>query len=355
MASLPINIIQLSKRFLRVSIAYILYYTGILNLLLNSKLKNKAVVLMYHRILDKDEISKSYSQNGIIVSKETFADQMRFLQENLNVISLADTIQNLTTKTPFQSKSCLVTFDDGWKDNFYNAYPILQKNNIPAVIFLPTDFIGSGRHFWQERLSRLLIRLNQDCTKDINYRDRVFKAFQNDGLNRIFSSNQNEVKENLAPFISKKKKQGLTIVDDLIERLEDFLEFSSDTQDPNNDFMNWNEIKTIYSNAIEIGSHGKNHTILTETGVDLDKELLESKTVIESQLNTTINSFSYPNGDCTKTITESVKQYSYDVAFGTEQGFVTHADNPYTLKRINIHEDMTSSMPMFLARIIGLW
>jgi hypothetical protein len=111
----------------------------------------------------------------------------------------------------------------------------------------------------------------------------------------------------------------------------------------------------MLENKIEFGSHGKSHTILTETGVDLSRELLDSKTVIESKLNTTINSFSYPNGDCTKKIEKCVKEFGYEVAFGTQHGFVTHNDNPYTLKRTNIHEDMTNSIPMFLARLAGLW
>ena len=123
MESIPI--IQTAKRFLRNFIAHLLYYTGILNLLLNKRLKNKAVVLMYHRVLDKEDIASSYSQTGIIVSKKTFSSQMQYFQKHFNAISLIETIQNLKFKTHFRSRSCLVTFDDGWKDNYQNAYPIL--------------------------------------------------------------------------------------------------------------------------------------------------------------------------------------------------------------------------------------
>ena len=120
-------------------------------------------------------------------------------------------------------------------------------------------------------------------------------------------------------------------------------------------FLEWNEIKTMAGNGIEFGSHGKSHSILIETGVDLDNELLQSKSVVESQLHNPIRSFSYPNGDYTREIAERVRQYGYDLAFVTENGFVSHLDNPMTLKRINIHEDMTNSIPMFLARLVGLW
>ena len=77
--------------------------------------------------------------------------------------------------------------------------------------------------------------------------------------------------------------------------------------------------------------------------------------MIENELNSSINSFSYPNGDYSEEIAWQVREYGYEIAFGNESGFITHNDNPYTLKRINIHDDMTKSIPMFLARIVGLW
>jgi len=352
MESIPILLSV--KRFLRILIAHFLYYTGVLNLLINRKLKNKAVVLMYHRVLDKEEISSSYSQNCIIVSKKSFAAQMKYLQSHLNAISLDDTIHSLKNKTPFPPKCCLVTFDDGWKDNYQNAYSILRKHKIPATIFLPTDYIGTNKHFWQERLNKSLIRLYQHCTKDISYRNKALKRFQNDELSKILYSNQNDVKENIASFISKNKKQGQAKVDAVMQQIEDFSEVSSANEDQDRDFMSWEEIKEMAGDGIKFGSHGKSHTILTEAIVDLHQELSASKSTIESHLSLTIKSFSYPNGDYTNKITGQARQHGYEIAFGTEPGFITREDNPYTLKRINIHEDMTNSMPMFVARIAGL-
>ena len=59
---------------------------------------------------------------------------------------------------PLPDMSCLVTFDDGWWDNFEHALPILRDRGVPAAVFVATDYIGSERCFWQERLNRLLFR-----------------------------------------------------------------------------------------------------------------------------------------------------------------------------------------------------
>jgi hypothetical protein len=49
-----------------------------------------------------------------------------------------------------------LTFDDGWRDNAVNAFPLLQKHQVPASIFLSTDFIGSRQRFWWESLGETL-------------------------------------------------------------------------------------------------------------------------------------------------------------------------------------------------------
>jgi peptidoglycan/xylan/chitin deacetylase (PgdA/CDA1 family) len=354
MESIPLN--QSVKRFIRIFIAHLLYYTGFLNLLLWIKLRNKAVVLMYHRVLDKDEISKSYSQNGIIVSKKTFAAQMQYLNKHFNMISLTDVIERVKDKIPFVSKSCLITFDDGWKDNFQNAYPVLKKNRIPAAIFLPTDFIGTNRNFWQERLTKLLMYLHLRCRQNKDLKEKAKHNLNTVGIAEILSAPTNKRYEEISKFVSLQKNKTKPDIENLIKEIESLVELPAPDDDiEDSAFLDWSKIKSMLGNGIEFGSHGKSHTILTSTDVDLDSELMQSKSVVESQLNTPIRSFSYPNGDYAMKIADQVRQYGYNIAFGTEYGFVTHLDNPYTLKRINIHEDMTNNIPMFLARIAGLW
>ena len=309
---------------------------------------------MYHRVLNKEEISASYSQTGIIVSKKTFAIQMEYLKKHFNVISLIDTIQNLKFKTHFRSRSCLVTFDDGWKDNYKNAFPILKKNHIPAVIFLPTDFIGTNKLFWQERLTKLLLVLYENYSNNSDFKIKNFGVLNSEDIAAILSTSTKEINEKISKFVSLQKSQKKIEVDNLIQRLESFLKVSSNTFE-HTFFLNWDEIRIMAKNGIDFGSHGKSHKILTNDEVDIQQELKDSKNVIEDELKTKVNSFSYPNGNYSEEVVNLVKKNGYEIAFGTESGFVSPNDDPYTLKRINIHEDMTGNIPMFLARIVGLW
>ena len=98
----------------------------------------KAFVLCYHCV--KNE-ANSYLRPTKV---EDFDKQMQYLSQSYSPISLETMAQHLQNGTALPAKAIAVTFDDGYQDNYENAYPILKRYNIPATIFLTTDFIGTG-------------------------------------------------------------------------------------------------------------------------------------------------------------------------------------------------------------------
>ena len=94
-------------------------------------------VMMYHRVSLADESPMN------TVSPKAFAEQMDFLKKNgYGVITLDDFVEGNKARKKFSHKTVVITFDDGYKDNFKNAFPILKKYHFPAAIFLISDFIG---------------------------------------------------------------------------------------------------------------------------------------------------------------------------------------------------------------------
>jgi len=98
----------------------------------------KARIIFYHCV--KDE-ANSYLRPTKIAD---FEHQMRYLSKTHSPISLERVAQHVRNGTSLPSKAVAVTFDDGYQDNYENAYPILKKYNIPAMVFLATGFIGTG-------------------------------------------------------------------------------------------------------------------------------------------------------------------------------------------------------------------
>jgi len=99
----------------------------------------KALIICYHCV--KDEVN-SYLRP---TKSADFENQMRYLSTRYNPISLESMAQHLRNGTSLPSRAIAVTFDDGYRDNYENAYPILKRYHIPATVFLATDFIDTGR------------------------------------------------------------------------------------------------------------------------------------------------------------------------------------------------------------------
>ena len=121
-------------------------------------------------------------------------------------------------------------------------------------------------------------------------------------------------------------------------------------------FVDWNEVDEMARQEIAFGGHGAEHRLLTRIEPEsADAEIRVSKEVMASRQPDTMLAFSYPNGLWNPEIANKVREAGYRLAFTTREGLVSSADDPFTLKRLNIHEDVTKTAPMFLARLIGLF
>ncbi|MFH1442356.1 MAG: polysaccharide deacetylase family protein [Candidatus Omnitrophota bacterium] len=95
-------------------------------------------ILMYHNI--------ACGKGGSFVSPENFTRQMEYIKKkNYEVISLDELVESIKNKKHLKKNKVVITFDDGYKDNFEYAYPVLKKFGFPAVIFLITDWIGNNK------------------------------------------------------------------------------------------------------------------------------------------------------------------------------------------------------------------
>ena len=122
-----------------------------------SFLKRQYVVpiLMYHQIYYNSDPSYPLG-----VATSTFEKQMRYLKEkHFNVLRLEDLARLIKEKKKIPPRSIAITFDDGYKNNYTDAYPVLKKYGIPATIFVIIDEIGRPQ---QDRLSWDEIKAMQD-------------------------------------------------------------------------------------------------------------------------------------------------------------------------------------------------
>jgi peptidoglycan/xylan/chitin deacetylase (PgdA/CDA1 family) len=343
--------LQKLKYAIKWGIAYTLFYSGILNAYRWLYCKGNVIVLMYHRVLPDLIAQQSFSHEGIIVKAHTFEKQIKFLNKKFRPLSIDEFSENLINKRTFYGYSCLITFDDGWADNYSEAYPILNRYSTPATIFLPIDYIGTKRRFWQEELAELVYRLYQIGPRAI----KILEKYQ---LTSLHERSDSDVRKMIKTFVNQLKSRSSDEINEIINEINLYL-YSIDNvnvMDNVDQFMSWDEILEMDRNNISFGSHSKSHSIMTQLSLeDVETELETSKHTIQSVLGHSIISFAYPNGNFNKNIAHLLKASGYEIAFTTVPGRVVDSDDTYSIKRINIHEDTTRNIPMFYCHILGIF
>jgi peptidoglycan/xylan/chitin deacetylase (PgdA/CDA1 family) len=309
---------------------------------------------MYHRVLKDNDKAILSMQPGMYVTESVFKKQMIFLARYYQLISLKELLE-LWGNGGYSKdeRYCIVTFDDGWLDNYLNAYPVLKKHGIPATIFVTTSFIGTNRWYWPEKLSFLLLNKYQDMLGLSNSVDDI----RDDIVSSIFTSVNESCdcakSEQIDFVIEALKKYSDQSIEHAIEKIYELLNISVPEERA---VLNWDEINEMSNNGISFGSHTCNHKILTTIPLnEVREELKNSKRLLETKNINFIPVFCYPNGNRNQEIEKIVRESGYEAAVTTRFGFENEKpDDYFGIKRIGIHNDISSTMPLFSFHLSGL-
>jgi len=107
-------------------------------------LRNTAVVVAFHRVCD------TQTPEELTVGVRAFEEYCRFFKQHFRVISLRDLVQKLEWGEKL-NRELAITFDDGYRDNFENAAPVLEKYSLPATFFVVTQWMGTDVVPWWDR------------------------------------------------------------------------------------------------------------------------------------------------------------------------------------------------------------
>jgi peptidoglycan/xylan/chitin deacetylase (PgdA/CDA1 family) len=348
------NLLQSAVAAVRMAVAHGLYHSGILRLWCRMVLGRRAVVLTYHRVLPADAVPRTWSHPGIIVTRDTFDAHVRTLKRYFRVLTLPEFIAGLEAPEGFAAPSCLITFDDGWTDTCTEAWPVMQQHGVSGVVFLPVDYIGADRMFWQEELSALLYQA-WERRSDASLRARCEGSCAAHGLASIMDAPADDVRLLIRLRVNALKARPLTVPRQLIAELVETLGVRGREHLPVDGFMTWDDVRRMHQGGIAFGGHGTTHRRLTTIEIpEVAEEAQRSRATIAREVGSAPASFSYPNGDWNPAIAGEVEHAGYRVSFSTVRGLVSSADPRLSLRRVNIHEEATRQPPLLLARLLGV-
>jgi peptidoglycan/xylan/chitin deacetylase (PgdA/CDA1 family) len=326
------------KRIIKLTLAFCLHYSGILFLYARLRMRDQLLVLTYHRVLHDSEIARTWSHPGIVVRTESFDAQMDFLKRHYPPVDAAQPTQ----WRPAGSTRSLITFDDGWRDNFLNALPVLQHKGISALLFVATDYVNGDRPFWQERLGGLLGTILEQDPTDSQLPDAIPRTLLDapDIWNAVHA------------VIEHFRAAPYTEIEAVITDLErSRLTPNSGSVDT---FLSWEQISRMNLEGVSIGSHSCSHRLLTRLErSEIKEELDRSRATLEDRLGKPVTTLAYPGGALDESVANEARAAGYQYAFTTTPGSVS-TQNPMELPRVNVHQGAASSIPLFHCRLLGL-
>jgi peptidoglycan/xylan/chitin deacetylase (PgdA/CDA1 family) len=290
-------------------------------------------ILIYHRVNDDRDWSFPGTPIGV------FARQMDYLASTHTVLGLEDAVERIH-RNDVPENAIVVTFDDGYHDNFANAYPILRNLSLPATVFLATDVIGSDRLLWHDRVFGAFRKTKVLELSECPDKQRFSLATAGERL-----AAQHEV---LGFLFSLDEKQRDFWIDRLIAKLK-----VPDIREKRGLMLSWQEIATMSRNGIAFGSHSVTHPILSKlSATRIREEIVTSKRVIEEKLGTSVTTFAYPKGgrgDFNETTKKLLIEAGYRCAVTTLFGVNKVGQDAYELRRGTPWEEDIESFALKLA------
>jgi peptidoglycan/xylan/chitin deacetylase (PgdA/CDA1 family) len=291
---------------------------------------SRALVLRYHSVAAASDQAELYLDHGLTLAPEAFERQIRFLSHHYTIVPLQDIVDCLRRGKKLYRRAVAITFDDGFRDNYTRAFPILRRYQVPATFYLTTGCIDNRQVFWVSYLRYMLtmsrveeLRLTQPEAFFFNLsrpadREAAFRTL----VVRLKNISTPKRHELLAAVAEK-----LAVADTPLRSI----------------MMSWEQVREMHRHGMSFGAHTVTHPNLPNTSAEeAEREIRESKETIEEHLRTPVRDFSYPNGrgssHLTPQIKEIVRRTGYYSAVTSVAGCVEHGNDLFALRRVGVYK-----------------
>ncbi|MDA1013922.1 MAG: polysaccharide deacetylase family protein [Planctomycetota bacterium] len=291
------------------------------------------LTLNYHRIGNATD--SLFDRPLWSASEAEFAEQVRYLSRNFDVIGLDD-LEDVFSRR--KGRHVLITFDDGYRDNHELAFPILQAAHVPAAFFIATGFIDNPRVPWWDEIAwmartspRAGLPRNVWTIVPVEF-DEPARSVAIRQLLKTFKQLEGHETERFLNFLGEELQSGRCP-----RRL------AADQ------WMTWDMIREMRAGGMSFGAHTENHPLLARLQPEeQDREIRRSRFRLEIQLGESIDAFSYPIGKpgAFDEVTRAcLQEHGYRWAFSYYGGYADfrHVDR-YDLPRVAVEADTSASI-----------
>ena len=273
--------------------------------------RKKLLVVMYHGVTATEYKPQIWTQMPLAA----FRRQLEFLRDRYVPVSLDEVVRAIRGEAALPERAVLVTFDDGFRNNYTVAFPVLREMGVPAAIFLTVDYVGTSGILWVDELYFLLkeaaVRGIRLALPFVSVRDHVQAG---------------QLQETYGVAVEALKRAGAARRQTEMARLRSLVRL--DHRPLLNDFgmLNWDEVRAMLrSGLVEFGVHTATHRILAELArEEWEREIRAPKQKLEAEIRRGVAAFCFPNGrpqvDFRPEHLKYLRHCGYSCAFTTEGG-----------------------------------
>lgn len=288
-------------------------------------------VLMYHRV-----VAPGTPFEGCEI--DLFRDQMRWLKQRCRPIG-PDRVLDEARSAASTRPPVLVTFDDGYRDYFDHAYPVLKELGIPAVVFLATSFMDEGGMIWTDEVTWAVAKA-QAARYRLPWTDGPEFDFS---LPPERNRYRDQAKVHLKGIPDGERREKLAL---LLDSLGATCQSDADRQ-----MLSWDEVRASLD-VTTYGGHSHTHPILSQLDeATMEQEIATCRDRILAETGLAPKYFAYPNGrtqDFNETTQRLLARHGFDLAFATTLGSNDTSIDRWAIKRIH-NGNSTADMACLIA------
>lgn len=290
--------------------------------LVNGALKRSPRIFMYHRFAERPAPRK--------LVLDAFEAQLRVLAREFNTMTMAELVRHVRANGEAPPHAAVITVDDGHRDFFDLAVPLLKRYGVKATLFATTRFVAGDFWLWPDRLEYALFH-SKERTLDL------------DGGDRWTLGDESARWHAWDALVDRCTRLPDDAKDVLIARTIDALNVDvPEAPAPAYSALTVEELRRLASDGFEIGAHTRTHPILSRLpALTLADEIDGAKRDLEAWLQTEVVSFCYPNGasaDFNDTVKRRVAAAGFDSAVAAYFRHDVLADL-YEIKRLSCGND----------------
>lgn len=244
-------------------------------------------VFLYHSV--HPDATDNFGPWRYAVTPDEFQRQVGRITDRYDVRPLSDIVASCRSGSPPTEPTAAITFDDGFRDNYTEALPLLERYDAPATVFVAAKYLDGPPPYEYRLAAKLRSTSRVDTTAG---ETRIERDLQTDGDRRdVYEAIRHELK-----FERGEVRE--TVLDDIAGDV---------TAAPR--MLTSEELRELAgSPLIDVGAHGYEHVPLTAfDGSALARDVSRSRSALESALDGEVTLFSYPYGDYNETVVGAVR------------------------------------------------